>query len=325
MDKKIVVTGAAGFIGSAMVSKLNELGYGNLIVVDDFTDLEKNKNLEEKKYLAKISIFDFPKWLADNGEQVSFIFHIGGNSSTVEDRQEVFDKYNTDYSKNLWQESVRSRIPIIFTSSAATYGNGRLGYVDDHDLVPKLAPLNLYGWSKHNFDCWALKQEETPPFWVCLKPFNVFGPNEYHKGRMASMVWHSYQQIKKDGKVKLFRSFTPDYGDGQHSRDFIYIKDLLEIYLFFFNNQTNFSGIYNAGSGHARSFLDLVGAVFKSLGLEPNIEFVDIPEDIREKYQCFTEADMSKLRRAGFKGELKQLEDNVADYVKNYLEVQKYY
>ena len=227
---------------------------------------------------------------------------------------------------------------MVYASSAATYGNGELGYDDSHDVVEKLQPLNPYGRSKNEVDKWILKQEKQPPFWAGLKFFNVYGPNEYHKGRMASVIFHSFNQINATGKVKLFRSHRPDFADGQQLRDFIYVKDIASVIGFMIDNKTTRqqdnkiifnsqfstfnslkSGLYNLGTGKARSFYDLAANTFKAMGREVDIEFVDIPEDIRDKYQYFTEANMTKLIEAGYDKEFTSLEDGVMDYVKNYL------
>jgi ADP-L-glycero-D-manno-heptose 6-epimerase len=207
---------------------------------------------------------------------------------------------------------------LIYASSAATYGLGDLGYDDNHEIVSQLKPLNPYGRSKNDFDIWALQQESTPPFWAGFKFFNVYGPNEYHKGRMASVIWHTYRQIKESGKMKLFRSHRPDFKDGEQSRDFIYVKDVLKVLYFLFKHQNN-SGLYNLGTGQARSFLDLASNTFKSMGLEPEISFVDTPADIRDTYQYFTEANMSKLRSIGYAEPFYSLEEGIEDYVKSYL------
>jgi ADP-L-glycero-D-manno-heptose 6-epimerase len=320
----IVVTGAAGFIGSCLVSRLNKAGYTDIVVVDDFSKKEKVQNLEGKIILAKVGRKDFIKWLSDFGREVEFIFHIGARTDTTEFNKEIFDELNVNFSKDVWNASVEFNIPLVYASSAATYGLGEYGYTDDHSKVPRLRPLNPYGESKNDFDIWVLQQNVQPPFWAGLKFFNVYGPNEYHKGRMASVIFHAYGQISKTGTMKLFRSHNPDYPDGGQLRDFVYVKDVVDVCLFLLEKKPK-SGIYNLGSGKARTFLDLAKNTFKSMSKEEQIEFIDTPQDIREKYQYYTEADMSKLRKAGYEREFHSLEDGVKDYVQNYLIGKNYY
>lgn len=320
----IVVTGAAGFIGSCLVSRLNEAGYTDIVAVDDFSKKEKANNLEGKFLLAKVGRKDFIKWLNDFGNEVEFIFHLGARTDTTEFNKEIFDELNLNYSKDVWNACVKFSIPLVYASSAATYGLGEFGYKDDHDVIPKLKPLNPYGDSKNDFDKWLLEQNMHPPFWAGLKFFNVYGPNEYHKGRMASVIFHAFNQIKKTGEMKLFRSHNPEYKDGEQLRDFIYVKDVVNVCLFLMENKP-LSHIYNLGSGQARTFLDLVKNTFSSMSKEENISFVDTPADIRDKYQYFTEADMSKLIKAGYNTPFYSLEEGVADYVKHYLAGGNYY
>ncbi|MFN5912147.1 MAG: ADP-glyceromanno-heptose 6-epimerase [Bacteroidota bacterium] len=320
----IVVTGAAGFIGSCLVSRLNKAGYTDIVVVDDFSKKEKVQNLEGKIILAKVGRKDFIKWLSDFGREVEFIFHIGARTDTTEFNKEIFDELNVKFSKDVWNASVEFNIPLVYASSAATYGLGDYGYIDDHSKVPRLRPLNPYGESKNDFDIWVLQQNVQPPFWAGLKFFNVYGPNEYHKGRMASVIFHAYGQISKTGTMKLFRSHNPDYPDGGQLRDFVYVKDVVDVCLFLLEKKPK-SGIYNLGSGKARTFLDLAKNTFKSMSKEEQIEFIDTPQDIREKYQYYTEADMSKLRKAGYEREFHSLEEGVKDYVQNYLIGKNYY
>ena len=319
----IVVTGAAGFIGSCLVSKLNSAGYTDIVVVDDFSKHEKDRNLDGKMISAKVGRSNFIDWLKDFGSEVEFIYHIGARTDTTEFDKSIFDELNVNFSKNVWNQCVKFNIPLVYASSAATYGLGEFGYQDDHSIVEKLKPLNPYGDSKNDFDKWVLKQENTPPFWAGLKFFNVYGPNEYHKGRMASVIFHAFNQINETGGMKLFRSHNPEYKDGEQLRDFVYVKDVVEVCLFLMT-ETPSSGIYNLGSGVARTFLDLTKNTFKSMGVDENISFIDTPEDIRDKYQYFTEADMSKLIGAGYKHKFHSLEEGVSDYVKNYLSESKY-
>ncbi|MES2140642.1 MAG: ADP-glyceromanno-heptose 6-epimerase [Bacteroidota bacterium] len=320
----IIVTGAAGFIGSCLVSKLNEEGFIDLILVDDFSDSEKMKNLDGKKYSQKIHRDEFIQWLRDNQRLVQFVFHLGARTDTTEFNKEIFDKLNLNYSKDLWKVCVEFGLPLVYASSAATYGMGELGYDDNEETIEKLKPLNPYGDSKNDFDKWALKQEKKPYFWVGLKFFNVYGPNEFHKGRMASVILHAFNQIQEKGSVKLFRSHNPDYKDGEQLRDFVYVKDVVEVCYFLLHHRKN-SGIYNLGSGKARTFLDLVKNTFSALNKAPNIEFIDTPIDIRDKYQYFTEANMNKLKSIGYSKPFYTLEEGVKDYVQNYLVGKKYY
>ena len=317
----IVVTGAAGFIGSVLVSKLNKENFKDIVLVDDFTKTEKSANLEGKIYSEKVSRNEFFPWLKQNQRFVQFIFHIGARTDTTEFNKAVFDELNYTYSQNIWKACVEYGIPLIYASSAATYGDGELGYADDENLIPQLKPLNPYGESKNNFDIWALKQEKKPYFWAGLKFFNVFGPNEYHKGRMASVVFHAYHQIKSSNKMKLFRSHKTGIEDGMQIRDFIYVKDVVDV-LFFLMHHRNNSGIYNLGTGQARSFLDLVNNTFSAMKLSPDIEFIDIPADIRDKYQYYTEAKMEKLRSIGYQKPFTTLEVAINDYVNNFLSKQ---
>jgi ADP-L-glycero-D-manno-heptose 6-epimerase len=316
--KQIVVTGAAGFIGSCAAEKLHELGYSHIVGVDDFSKKEKFRNIAAKPYLAKIHRADFFSWLETNKMNVECVIHLGARTDTTETNWELLNNLNLSYSQQVWENCALYKIPLIYASSAATYGDGEYGYNDNHDIIEELKPLNLYGISKNEFDKWALKQEKKPPFWAGLKFFNVYGPNEYHKKRMASVVFHSFNQIVADGKVKLFRSHRPDFTDGGQSRDFIYVKDVVDVIVFLLKTQAA-SGIYNLGTGQARSFLDLVKAVFKALNKEENIEFIDTPIDIRDKYQYFTEANMKKLRDLGYDKPFTSLEDGVYDYAANYL------
>ena len=319
----IIVTGAAGFIGSALIAKLNEENFNAVVAVDKFGNPQKDRNLEKKKIIDKIDRDYFFNWLDQNYGEVEFIFHLGARTDTAEFNKDLLFELNTGYSEQVWEKCIKYQIPLVYASSAATYGLGEHGYDDNEMGIEQLKPLNPYGWSKNEFDKWVLKQEQKPFFWAGLKFFNVYGPNEYHKGRMASVVFHAYQQIKDTGKMKLFRSHHPDYKDGEQKRDFIYVKDVVNACYFFLHHRKD-NGIYNLGSGEARTFLDLTKAVFNAIGKPENIEFVDTPEDIRDKYQYFTEANMSKLRSIGFNQKFHSLEDGVDDYVKNYLDHQQY-
>ena len=320
----IVVTGAAGFIGSCLVGKLNKEGFNNIVVVDDFSKTEKANNLEGKTIQAKVGRKDFIAWLKDFAKEVDFIYHIGARTDTTEFDKAIFDELNVNYSKAIWEICVEYQIPLVYASSAATYGLGEFGYKDDHSIIPSLKPLNPYGDSKNDFDIWVLEQTKFPPFWAGLKFFNVYGPNEYHKGRMASVIFHTFNQIQANGGMKLFRSHNPNYTDGGQLRDFVYVKDVVSVCLFLMNDKPT-SGIYNLGSGKARTFLDLAKNTFKNVDKPENIDFIDTPIDIRDKYQYFTEADMSKLIGEGYKIPFHTLEEGVADYVTNYLVGSKYY
>ena len=302
MDRNslILVTGAAGFIGSCMVGYLNRKGYHNIIIVDEFEDENKKPNYEDKKIIARVDRNGLFDWLNDHPMKIDFVYHLGARTDTTEFDYAILEKLNVEFSKKIWNYCVERNIPLVYASSAATYGDGEIGYKDDHDLPYKLNPLNPYGKSKNEFDKWILKEKRQPPFWAGLKFFNVYGPNEYHKERMASVIFHSFNQIKSAGKVKLFKSHKPEYKDGEQLRDFVYVKDVVDI-CYWLMNEKPASGLYNLGTGKARTFRALVTAIFKSLDKEPVIEFIDTPPDIRDKYQYFTEADMNKLRNAGYK------------------------
>lgn len=314
----IVVTGAAGFIGSALIGKLNTEGFKIIVAVDDFSKTEKLVNLEGKEIKERVERNVFHNWLTANHEEVEFIFHIGARTDTSEFDVQIFDELNLNYSKQIWKACCAYQIPLVYASSAATYGLGELGYDDNEADIPKLKPLNPYGQSKQDFDVWALEQEEKPFFWAGLKFFNVYGPNEYHKGRMASVIFHAFNQIKEKGSMQLFRSHNPNFTDGGQMRDFVYVKDLINVCFYLMHHRNN-SGIYNLGSGKARTFLDLVTNTFKAMDKEPIIGFIDTPADIRDKYQYFTEANMSKLYAIGYPKPFHTLEEGVADYVTHYL------
>ena len=319
----IVITGAAGFIGSCLITRLNEERFYDLILVDDFSNAEKNKNFEGKRYSQKVDRNDFHNWLRKNQLHVQFIFHIGARTDTTEFNRDLFNDLNLEYSKEVWNNCVEFGIPLVYASSAATYGLGEHGYEDNEAKVGELKPLNPYGDSKNDFDIWALKQERKPYFWAGLKFFNVYGPNEYHKGRMASVIMHTFNQIRETGQMKLFQSHNPLYSDGGQMRDFVYVKDVINV-LYFLMHHRKDPGIYNLGSGQARTFLDLAENTFKALDKEPNIVFVPTPEDIRDKYQYFTEAKMDKLQSIGYTMPFRSLEEGIQDYVKNYLVTHKY-
>ena len=319
----IIITGAAGFIGSCLIQKLNDEGYYDLVLVDDFSKAEKNKNFEGKRFSSQVHRDDFPVWLRENQLHVQFVFHIGARTDTTELDVELFNRLNLDYSKELWNICVEFGLPFVYASSAATYGLGEYGYEDDESKIPSLKPLNPYGDSKNEFDQWALKQARKPYFWCGLKFFNVYGPNEYHKGRMASVIFHTFNQIRKTGSMKLFQSHKPEFNDGEQMRDFVYVKDVINV-LYFLMHHRKDSGIYNLGSGTARTFLDLAKNTFKALAKQPEISFIPTPEDIRDTYQYFTEAKMEKLRSIGYTQPFHSLEEGIEDYVKNYLVEGKY-
>ncbi len=317
----IVVTGAAGFIGSCLIRRLAEAGYTDILAVDDFSRPDKMRNLDGKKLRDKVHRDVFLHWLDNNAADVDSVFHIGARTDTTELDTAIFDDLNIGYSKALWTLCSNHQIPFFYASSAATYGLGESGYSDDHGLIPHLKPLNPYGQSKQDFDVWVLQTlgGGMPPAWAGFKFFNVYGPNEYHKGRMASVVFHTARQINATGSMKLFRSHRPDFKDGEQRRDFIYVKDVVGVLLFFLEKRPP-NAIYNLGTGKARTFRDLATGTFRAMNLEPNISFIDTPADIRDTYQYFTQADMGKLREiAGYSAPFYDLEAGVEDYVQRYL------
>ncbi len=321
----IILTGAAGFISSYLLAELNATGREDIVLVDAFTNTDgsacypsKEANFKGKRYARLMNRKSFFTDFEKAPFPISAIIHLGAKTDTTLFDEAVFNELNVDFSKKMWHLAVAHQVPFIYASSAATYGNGEFGYKDDTSLINQLQPLNPYGWSKQQFDQWVLEQHVQPPFWAGLKFFNVYGPNEYHKGRMASVIFHAFKQIKEKGEVKLFRSHNPNYRDGEQLRDFVYVKDVASIILFLLEKQPA-SSIYNLGSGKARTFKALVEAIFSTLNLEPQIEYMDTPLDIRDKYQYFTEADMQKMWDAGYAKELHSLEAGVSDYVSHYL------
>ena len=318
----MIITGAAGFVGSCLIARLNEDGIYNLGLVDDFTSEKKKQNYINKRFLNTINRDEFLEWLDLQHDSIEIIFHLGARTDTTEFNQKILDDLNLNYSKEIWNRCAKYKIPLVYASSAATYGSGELGYDDNETIIERLQPLNPYGISKNEFDKWVIQQTITPPFWCGLKFFNVYGPNEYHKGRMASVILHGYRQIRETGKVKLFKSHRKDFEDGKQMRDFVYIRDVTGVMLFFYHHQKN-SGIYNLGTGKARTFLDLAHATFAAMDLKPEIEWIDIPQDIREKYQYFTEAKMNKLRSIGYDRPFQSLENGIDDYVRHYLIMNK--
>jgi ADP-L-glycero-D-manno-heptose 6-epimerase len=314
----IIVTGGAGFIGSAIVWQLNQLGREDIIIVDELGLEEKWKNLVGLKFQDFIHKDDFIEKL-NNGVKykISAIIHMGANSSTTEKDADHLIKNNFQYTQKLAKYSFKNDIRFIYASSAATYGDGSLGFNDAEEKLNSLRPLNMYGYSKSLFDIWAKSQGLLNKI-VGLKYFNVYGPNEYHKGDMRSVVHKAFEQIRDTGKVKLFKSENPDYKDGEQKRDFVYVKDAVGMTLFFLDNLDK-NGIFNVGSGNARTWKDLVTAIFNAMGKPVNIDYIDLPKSLSQKYQYFTEANLSKVKKAGYAKSLSTLEDGVTDYVKNYL------
>jgi ADP-L-glycero-D-manno-heptose 6-epimerase len=320
----IVITGALGFIGSCLVSKLNSLGEKDLVLVDDFSNIKKSNNLLNKKYKVQINRDEFFKWFKKNFLDVKEVYHIGARTDTAEVNENIFNELNLNYSKKLWIICSENSIPFIYASSAATYGLGEFGFDDQHSKIKNLVPLNAYGRSKNEFDKWVLTQNIQPPFWAGFKFFNVYGPNEFHKGRMASVVFHAVAQIKKTGSIKLFKSHNSRFKNGEQLRDFIYVKDLIDVLVLVMSNRPS-NGIYNLGTGEARTFIDLAEATFKAMNYASNISFINIPSDIRHTYQYYTQADMKKINDFEFIKNFRSLEDGVSDYVKNHLLTEQYF
>lgn len=314
----IVVTGASGFIGSNLVHALNQAGFDNLILVDEFETTAKHINLLGAVYAQKVHRDVFIDWLNENSAEVEFVFHLGARTDTAEFNFRVLDSLNLSYSKQLWEVCTTKQIPVIYASSAATYGMGENGFSDAHELVPTLKPLNPYGLSKQLFDIHVLQQKEHPPFWCGLKFFNVYGSREQHKGRMASVVSHAYRQVLQTGVVKLFKSHHSDFADGEQLRDFIAVDDVTKVCIWLYKQHTiskSVNGIYNLGTGKSQTFNQLAEAVFNALAITPKIEYIEIPTDIRDKYQYYTQADMSKLKSVGYTAPFYTLQEAVPGYV----------
>jgi len=319
----IVVTGGAGFIGSAIIWRLNSLNQKNIIVVDELGTDEKWKNLSGLSFDDFIHKNDFLEVIETKLKHgISAIIHMGAISSTTEKNADLLLKNNYEYTKKLAEFCIKTNARFIYASSAATYGSGERGFNDSEDEIMSLRPLNMYGYSKHLFDLWALKENLFGKI-TGLKYFNVYGPNEYHKGDMRSVVHKAFEQALSTGKVKLFKSKNPNYKDGEQKRDFLFVKDAVEMTLYFMNNPGK-NGLFNVGSGTARTWNDLVKALFGALGKPVNIEYIEMPEHLSEKYQYFTEAKMDKIKKAGYSKPISSLEDGVTDYVKNYLLKYKY-
>lgn len=313
-----IVTGTAGFIGSCVAARMLQAGMGPIVSVDKFDVEAKRPNWEGLPVEARVDRDDFFAWVAGKEHLVKGIVHMGALTDTTLPDYDVFQVLNVDYTQRMWHLAARHGIPLVYASSAATYGAGEHGFGDAHGIIPDLQPLNPYGVSKNEVDKWALQEPTAPPFWAGLKFFNVYGPNEYHKGRMASVVFHAFNQIKATGELKLFRSHRPDFRDGEQLRDFVYVKDVANVILWLLRERPA-SAIYNLGTGQARTFLDLGRAVFRAMDVAENIRFIDTPADIRDSYQYFTEAQMGKLRVAGYRDGFASLEAGIMDYVQQYL------
>ncbi len=324
----ILVTGAAGFIGSVIVKHLNDAGIEDVIVCDHFGTDDRWKNLRDLKYHSFVQVedlFDHDMW--KKAGTLKAIYHMGACSDTTELDMDFLYENNTLYTNQLLTLAAEKNIPIVYASSAATYGDGNQGYFDDHAGIPTLKPLNKYGYSKQLSDEWILKQKKKPKVWFGVKFFNVFGPNEYHKGKMSSVVYQSFNQINDVGEVKLFKSHRPDYRDGEQLRDFVYVKDVVRAMVELIaagEKKPALSGIYNLGTGEARSFHDLVKATYKAMGKKQKITFIDMPKELQGQYQYYTQAEMAKFKRALPKFKFMKLEDAVADYVGQHLLKDKY-
>ena len=315
----IIVTGGAGFIGSCVVRTLNDLGRYDIIVVDNIASTGKWMNLRNKKYVEYVQKNAFlPKLEQEDFGKIDAIIHLGACSATTENNFDYLWLNNVEYTKTLWKYCSKKDIQFIYASSAATYGGGEKGFDDNVD-IDCLRPLNGYGYSKQVFDQWALKQSEKPKQYVGLKFFNVYGPNEYNKQSMASMVFHGYRQIKTDGEIRLFKSCNSDYADGGQLRDFVYVKDVCDVIMYFLNNPQH-SGTFNVGTGRAQSFRELAEATFKALKIKPNIKYIDMPAELRDKYQYYTRATMGKLKSIGYDKNFVDVDAGVKDYVTNYLD-----
>lgn len=324
----ILVTGAAGFIGSVIVKQLNDLGETDLLVCDHFGTDDRWKNLRDLKFDSFVQVEDlFHHEIWKKPGALKAIYHMGACSDTTELDMDFLYENNTLFTNQLLTLAAQKNIPIVYASSAATYGDGNQGYFDDHTGIKDLKPLNKYGYSKQLSDEWILRQKKKSKVWFGVKFFNVFGPQEYHKGKMSSVVYQSYNQIKDVGEVKLFKSHRPDYQDGEQLRDFVYVKDVVRAMIELIEagkKKPELSGIYNLGTGEARSFHDLVKATFKAMGKKPKIQFIDMPVELRNQYQYYTQAEMAKFKRALPKFKFMKLEDAVADYVQKHLMKEPY-
>lgn len=319
----ILITGAAGFIGSYVTGKLNTHRVDDLLLCDDFSPPLKRPNWHTKRYIALLPREHLFDELRDYEGKVEAVIHLGARTDTTASDPEPFRRLNLEFSQKLWRYCAERQITFIYASSAATYGDGSRGY-SDATPPAELMPLNPYARSKNDFDNWALQQDRFPAYWVGLKFFNAYGPNEYHKGRMASVVYHGYRQIQETGSIRLFRSHRPDVADGAQARDFIYVDDVSEILWFLLKRQP-LEGLLNVGTGQARTFLDLARALFSALEKEPAIDFIDTPADIRATYQYFTQADQGRFNTIGYTKPFTSLEEGVGTYVRDYLVPERYY
>ncbi len=319
----IIVTGGAGFIGSAIIAALNSRGITDILVVDQ-AGCDNSANLTNLSFADYLEKDNFLEMVTENkiAPPVEAIFHMGACTSTTETNASYLTKNNYEYSKVLAQWAADAGIRFIYASSAATYGDGSKGFSDDEEKIHELRPLNMYGHSKQLFDLWARKTGLFKKI-VGLKYFNVFGPNEYHKADMRSFVLKAFEQIKDKGKAGLFKSHNPDYADGEYLRDFIYVKDAVDMTLFFYDNP-KVTGLFNIGTGKARTWNDMVNAVFAAMDKSPNIEYIEMPASIRNQYQYFTQADITKLKQAGYNKPTTPLEEAIKDYVQNYLQKKGY-
>jgi len=319
----IILTGGGGMIGSMIAWHLNtQMNFDDFVIVDDLINKQQENNFNKRKFIEYIEKDDLKKYLSDK-KNVSAVIHMGAISATTESNFNRLLQSNIRFSQALWHWCAENKVPFIYASSAATYGDGSVGYDDNEPELDKLSPLNAYGYSKHFFDRWVQlelsKNQPTPPQWCGLKFFNVYGPNEYHKGRMASVVFHSFNQFKETNQIKLFKSEHPSYADGMQVRDFIYVKDAVKIIIFFLNNN-NFSGLYNAGTGNAETFKALAEAVLiNTKGQPDDIKYIEMPNDLKGKYQYYTQATMNKINSIGFNDNFMNLKEGVTDYLENYL------